>query len=80
MFAIMSSITIPMAEEDLSFLRAYSRTLGTSAEAFLAQQAHNLRRHLQQPIELAVVEASGILSPSIDGAQTHREHLAKKHR
>jgi hypothetical protein len=76
----VSTITIPMPEEDLSFLRAYSSALGTSAEAFLAQQAHNLRRHLQQPIQQDVEEAGGIISPSINAAQTHREHLDKKHR
>jgi hypothetical protein len=69
-----------MPEEDLSFLRAYSSALGTSAEAFLTQQAHNLRRHLQQPIQQDVADASGIISPSVDAALTHREYLDKKQR
>ena len=76
----MSTITIPMPEEDLSFLRAYSNSLGTSAEAFLAQQAHNLRRHLQQPIQGDVRDASGIVSPGLDAEQAYRDHLDKKHR
>ena len=76
----MSTITIPMPEEDLSFLRAYSNSLGTSAEAFLAQQAHNLRRHLQQPIQGAVRDASGTISPGLDAEQAYRDHLDKKHR
>ncbi len=33
----MSTITIPLTEEDLSFLRTYSQAQGTSAEAFLAR-------------------------------------------
>ena len=77
---LVSTITIPMPEEDLSFLRAYSSSLGTSAEAFLAQQAHNLRRHLQQPIHGDVLDASGIVSPGLDAEQTYRDHLDKKHR
>ena len=79
-FSPMSTITIPMPEEDLSFLRAYSSSLGTSAEAFLAQQAHNLRRHLQQPIQRDVRDASGIVSPGLDAEQAYRDHLDKKHR
>lgn len=76
----VSTITIPIPEEDLSFLRAYSSALGTSAEAFLAQQAHNLRRHLQQPIQHDVAEASGTISPGISAARAYWEHLDKKHR
>jgi hypothetical protein len=75
----MSTITIPMPDEDLVFLRAYSSALGTSAEAFLARQAHNLRRHLQQPVQGDVEAASGIISPRINAEHSYREHLGKKH-
>jgi hypothetical protein len=39
----MATITIPLSEEDLAFLRAYSKAQGMSAEEFLALQASNLR-------------------------------------
>ena len=75
----MSTITIPLADEDLSFLRAYSEAQGTSAEAFLARQARNLREHLQRPLQPDVAAATGIISPEIAGRETHRGHLEKKH-
>jgi hypothetical protein len=75
----MSTITIPLPDEDLSFLRAWSETHGTSAEAFLARQVRNLRQHLQKPLQSQVVTASGIISREIDGEEKPREHLEKKH-
>lgn len=75
----MSTITIPLPDEDFAFLREYSAAQGTSAEAFLARQARNLREHLQRPLQPDVVAASGIISPEIAGEELHREHLEKKH-
>ena len=77
-FRRMSTITIPLTEEDLSFLRTYSEAQGTSAEAFLARQAHNLREQMQRPLHGAVAAASGIIAPEIAGREAHREHLEKK--
>jgi len=76
----MSTITIPLPDEDLTFLRAWSKMHGTSVEAFLAQQARNLRQHLQKPLQSDVVAASGIISREIAGEEKHREHLEDKHR
>ena len=75
----MSTITIPLADEDLTFLRAYSEAQGTSAEAFLARQAHNLREHLQRPLQPEVMAASGIVSTDVAPEEAHREHSEKKH-
>ncbi len=75
----MSSITIPLPDEDLDFLRAYMRAQGSSAEAFLARQARNLRQHLQRPPHPDVTGASGIIAPEADGEQAYRDHLEKKH-
>lgn len=75
----MSTITIALSDEDFAFLRAYSAAQGTSAEEFLARQARNLRESLQRPLQPDVVGATGIISPEVNGEQTYREHLEKKH-
>ncbi len=74
----MSTITIPLPDEDLTFLRAYSEAQGTSAEAFLARQAHNLRVNLQRPLPPEVVAASGIIPPDVAGEAAYRAHVEKK--
>jgi hypothetical protein len=74
----MSTITIPLPDEDLFFLRAYSEAQGTSAEAFLARQAHNLRVNLQKPLPPEVVAASGIISSEVAGEEAYHAHLEKK--
>ncbi len=75
----MSTITVPLAEEDLAFLRAYSEEHGTSAEAFLAQQARNLRERLQRSLGPEVTEASDIIAADVDAEAVYREHTAAKH-
>lgn len=75
----MSTITIPLADEDLTFLRAYTETQGTSAEEFLARQAHNLRAQLQRPVPSAVAGATGIIAPGVAAGEMHRAHLERKH-
>ena len=74
----MSTITIPLQEEDLAFLRAYSKEQGTSAEEFLARQAHNLREQMQRPLSEEVLAASGIIPPEVTGREAHREYFEKK--
>ena len=75
----MSTITIRLPDEDFAFLRTFSAAQGTSAEAFLARQARNLREHLQRPLRPEVLGATGILPPDIAGEEAHREHLETKH-
>lgn len=75
----MSMLSIPLPEEDLAFLRAYSAAQGISAEALLAQQARSLRQHLQRPVHPEVTAASGIVSADVSGEEAHRTHLGKKH-
>jgi hypothetical protein len=74
----MSTITIPMPEEDLAFLRAWSKEHGTSAEALLAQQARNLRERLQKPLHPDVAAAIGIISSDAD-EETYHRYLEKKY-
>jgi len=75
----MSAITVLLPDDDLAFLRNFSAAQGTSAEAFLARQARNLREHLQRPLRPEVLRATGIISPEVAGEETHREHLERKH-
>jgi hypothetical protein len=75
----MSTITIPLSDEDFSFLQSYSRAQGTSLEAFLAHQASCLRERLQKPLPTEIAGASGILSPINNPEAARLEHLEKKH-
>lgn len=75
----MSTLTVPMPEEDLEFLRAYSKAQGISAEALLARQARSLREHLQRAVHPDVNAASGIVAAGVAGNEAHRAHLAAKH-
>jgi hypothetical protein len=75
----MSTITIPMPEEDLAFLRAWSKEHGTSAEAFLAQQARNLRERLQKPLHPDVAAAIGIFPADVDAKKAYHEYIEKKY-
>jgi hypothetical protein len=74
----MSTITVPLADEDLAFLRAWSKDHGTSPEAILAQQARNLRENLGKPLHPDVAAAIGIISPDAD-EETYRQYLEKKY-
>jgi len=75
----MSTITVPLPDEDLAFLREWSEKQGTSAEEFLARQARNLRQHLQRPLHPDVVAATGIIPSDIDAEKVYHEHLEKKY-
>lgn len=75
----MSTIKVSLPDEDLAFLRDFSAAQGTSAEAFLARQARNLRVQLQRPLRPEVLTATGIILREVSGEETHRENLEKKH-
>ena len=75
----MSTITIPRPDEDLAFRRAYSEAHGTSAEAFLARQARNLREHLQQAVPSEAAAATGTIAPGIAAEAAHRAPLEARH-
>ena len=75
----MSTLTVPLPDEDLAFLRAYSKAQGISAEALLARQARSLREQLQRPVHSEVTAASGIISANVAANKSHQDHLAAKH-
>ncbi len=75
----MSTIAVPMPEEDLRFLRTWTEQHGSTAEAFLAQQARNLREHIQRGLHPDVKNAMGVILEDIDAAAEYRAHLDRKH-
>ena len=74
----MSTITIPLPDEDLAFRRDFAEASGTSAEALLTRQARGLREQLQRPPHPDVATARGIIACDVDGREAHRAHLEKK--
>ena len=76
----MSTITVTLPDEDLAFLRRYSKAQGTSAEEILARQAHSLRRQLERPLPPETLAASGIIASGVDASKEHAGHLERKHR
>jgi uncharacterized protein involved in type VI secretion and phage assembly len=75
----MRTLTVTLADEDVAFLERLSADQGTSAEDFLAQQAHSLVKLLQRPLSPEVLNASGTLLPDIDAMATYRQHLELKY-
>lgn len=75
----MSTITVPLPDEDLAFLLEWSEKRGTSAEEFLARQARNLRVHLQRPLSPDVAAAIGIFPADLDARKAYREYIEKKY-
>jgi len=75
----MSTITIAMADEDLAFLREYSKAQGTSAEELLARQARGLRKVLGRPLPPVIVAATGIIKSDVVARDAHQDWLERKH-
>ena len=76
----MSTITVTLADDDLAFLRRFSKAQGTSAEEILARQARGLRRQLERPLPPGTVAASGIIAGDVDSQKAYPEHIERKHR
>lgn len=75
----MSTITLSIEDEDLAFLREFSKTQGTSAEELLARQARGLSKLLASPLPPAIVAATGIIRSDVAAREAHREWLVRKH-
>jgi hypothetical protein len=73
----MSTITITLADDDLAFLRRFSKAQGISAEEILARQARGLRRQLERP---ATSAASGIFAGDVEASTDYPDHIERKHR
>lgn len=75
----MSTISIPLPDEDLDFLRTFASGQGTTAEQFLARHARTLRLNLQAPLHPDVAAATGVLRASADPQSDYMEYLERKH-
>ena len=75
----MSTLSIPIPDDDLQFLRAWAEAQGLTAEAFLARQAHLLRERLQKPLHPDVIAVSGIIKDNGDAKNEYLDHMGRKH-
>ena len=75
----MSTITIPIADDDLAFLHSWTQEQGTTVEEFFSREANNLRRHLQAPLHPLLQLASGVIRGDNEGIGEHRQHLDEKY-
>ncbi len=76
----MSIITVTLPDDDLAFLRSFSKAQGTSAEEILARQARSLRRQLERPLPPTTTAASGIISGDVEASKAYSDHIERKHR
>lgn len=75
----MSSLTISLADDDFAFLKKFSAAQGISPSEFLASQARNLRRQLEQPLPPEIVAATGIILLEAEPTTDLLNHLERKH-
>jgi hypothetical protein len=76
----MSTISIPLPDEDLEFLRSLASEQGTTPEQFLAKHARNLRLNLQAAVHPLVSAATGVLQAENSPQTEYLEFLEQKHR
>jgi hypothetical protein len=76
----MPTISIPLPDEDLEFLRSFASGQGTTAEQFLALHARNLRLNLQVALHPHVSAATGVLQTEGDPQSKYLEYLERKHK
>lgn len=73
----MASLTVPIPEEDLQFLVQWTAALGTSAEAWVADYARNLREAADRGIHPHVLAACGVLPDDGKEYKDYREEHLK---
>ena len=76
----MSTLSIPLPDEDLDFLKTFAHRQGTTAEHWLAGHARALRLNLQAPLHPDVAAATGVLREATDPQSEYLEYLERKHR
>ena len=75
----MSTLSIPLPDEDLDFLKTFAHEQGTTAEHWLAEHARALRLNLLASLHPDVAAATGILRAGVDPQSDYMEYLERKH-
>lgn len=75
----MSTLTVPIPDEDLEFLRALAERAGTSPEAFIAKQTRLMRERYESPLHPDVIRATGVINGDVDVRKEYLDHMERKH-
>ena len=75
----MSTITIPLPDEDFQFMSEWAEKQGITVAEFFAREARHLRQHLQTALHPDLERATGILVPELQAESAHLDHLDRKH-
>jgi hypothetical protein len=75
----MTLLSVPVTEEDFTFLQTWASKHGTTVESVLAEQARALRIQIQQPLHAVVVQATGVIEEVGEEKRAYLEHLEQKH-
>lgn len=75
----MSTITIPIADENLEFLQSWTKANGMTLEGYFTAQVESLRRQESRPVHPALIRATGVIKAEVDGRQAYLDHMARKH-
>jgi hypothetical protein len=75
----MSTVTVPISDENLEFLQTWTKANGMTPESYFSAQVESLRRQEGRPIHPALIRATGVIKADVDGRQAYLEHMAKKH-
>ncbi len=78
-FQLMSTLTIPISDENLSFLHEWTKENGMTPESFFAAHVDSLRRPKRRPIHPDVIRATGVIQFEGDPREAYLEHMEKKH-
>ncbi len=75
----MSTLTIPISDENLSYLQEWTKEIGMTPESFVAAHVESLRRPKRRAIHPAVIRATGVIQFEGDPREAYLEYMEKKH-
>ena len=75
----MSTLTIPISDENLSFLKELTKENGMTPESFFAAHVESLRRPKCRPLHPDVIRATGVINFEGDPREAYLDHMEKKH-
>ena len=75
----MSTLTIPISDENLAFLQEWTKVNGMTPEGYVLAQVESLRRKPTRSIHPALIRATGVLKPDVDAREAYIDFMSKKH-